>query len=151
MESDFRFRHPVDVRFSDIVVAGNVHHSRALIYFEEARWAYWGSVVGRGSQSDVDYTLAEVIVRYHRRIHFPSRLDVGARVSSMGRKHFVMQYEVVSQGGELLVSGESTQVMFDYDSAGTIPIPEKVRAAVEAWEPGVNETPRRRDETFGDV
>ncbi|GMR13502.1 MAG: thioesterase family protein [Gemmatimonadota bacterium] len=149
MESEFRFRHPLDVRFSDIDVAGNVHHSRALVYFEEARWAYWGSVVGRGSQSDVDYTLAEINVRYHRRIHFPARLDVGARVSSMGRKRFVMRYEVVSEGGEILVSGESTQVMFDYDSGDTMLIPEEVRAAIEAWESDVSEAPPRRDETFG--
>lgn len=151
MESEFSFRHPVDVRFSDIDVAGNVHHSRALIFFEEARWAYWGSVVGRGSQSDVDYTLAEINVRYRRRIHFPACLDVGVRVSSMGRKHFVMRYEVVSQDGDVMISGESTQVMFDYDSGDTIAIPDEIRAAIDEWEPEVSEALRPCDETFRGV
>lgn len=138
VESLFRFRHHVDVRFSDIDVAGNVHHAKALLFFEEARWAYWGVVVGRGTQDDVDYTLAEVHVRYHERIHFPSRLQVRARVSSLGRKHFVMEYEVVSDSGEVLVTGDSVQVMFDYESRRSVPMPDDVRRAIEAWEPALD-------------
>lgn len=58
---------------------------------------------------------------------------------------------VVSQEGEILVSGERTQVMLDYDSGDTIPTPNEVRAAVEAWEPKVSDAPRRPGETFGGV
>ena len=99
------------------------------------------------AQSDVDYTLAEINVRYHQRIQFPARLEVGARVSSIGRKHFVMEYQVASSEGEVLVSGESTQVMLDYDSGATVPILQEVRAAIEAWEPGLKGLPREHHGT----
>ena len=43
----YRFRHPVEVRFKDIDIGGHAHHSHALVYFEEARSAYWREGVGR--------------------------------------------------------------------------------------------------------
>ncbi len=58
-EPDFRFRHPVTVRFRDIDVGGHAHHSEALMYFEEARWAYWGEVIGSKSLDEIDYVLAQ--------------------------------------------------------------------------------------------
>ena len=133
-EVPFRFRFPVDVRFKDIDIGGHAHHSHALVYFEEARAAYWRDVVGRGTLGDVDYILAEASVRYHARVLWPQRLDVGVRVSRLGKRHFVMQYEVCSADGERLVSGESTQVMFDYEAAASKPIPEPVAKAIAAWD-----------------
>ena len=47
-DTRFRFHHPVTVRFRDIDIGGHAHHADALIYFEEARWAYWMEVVGQG-------------------------------------------------------------------------------------------------------
>ena len=130
----FRFRHPVEVRFQDMDVGGHAHHSHALVYFEEARWAYWREVVGRGSLDDVDYVLADAAVRYHRRIVWPARLDVGVRVATLGKKHFEMVYEVRSTDGERLLSGRTTQVWYDYEQGRTTRIPDDIRAAIEALE-----------------
>ena len=47
-EAPFRFRHAVEVRFKDIDLGGHAHHAQALVYFEEARTAYWREIVGRG-------------------------------------------------------------------------------------------------------
>lgn len=131
-ESPFAFRHPVDVRFKDVDIGGHAHHSHALVYFEEARAAYWREVVGKGTLDDVDYILAEARVRYHARILWPQRLDVGVRVSRLGKRHFEMEYEVRSAEGELLVSGTTTQVMYDYEAAGSMPIDDDTRAAIGA-------------------
>lgn len=128
----FAFWHPVEVRFKDIDVGGHAHHSLALVYFEEARARYWSEVAGRKGVDEVDFILAEARVRYHARILYPQRLTVGVRVSSMGKKHFVMEYLIRGAGGEDLASGETTMVMFDYGSRRTKPIPEEIRAAIEA-------------------
>ena len=130
----FRFRHPVAVRFQDIDVYGHAHHSRALIYFEEARWAYWGEVVGANNIENVSYVLAEVHVRYHRRILYPMTVEVGVRASHLANKHFVMDYEARSPEGEVLVSGNSVQVMYDYSTESSTTIPHPVRSAIEAWD-----------------
>jgi acyl-CoA thioester hydrolase len=130
----FRFRLPVGVRFQDVDVYGHAHHSRALIYFEEARWAYWGEVVGTQSIEDVSYVMAEVQVRYHRRILYPMTVEVCVRVSHLADKHFIMAYEARSPQGDVLVSGSSVQVMYDYAEQTSTTIPPAIRAALEAWD-----------------
>jgi acyl-CoA thioester hydrolase len=135
VEADaFRFRHPVEVRFRDIDLGGHAHHSQSLVYFEEARAAYWREVVGQPRIEDIDYILAEAEIRFHRRVLYPDRLSVGVRVSLLGKKHFVMLYEVLSQDGERLVSGRTVQVMFDYEAAKTMRIPPAVRQRIEAFD-----------------
>lgn len=130
-DSAFRFSHPVDVRFKDIDIGGHAHHSHALVYFEEARAAYWREVVGKGGLDGVDYILAEARQRYHARVLWPQRLAVGVRVSRLGKRHFEMEYEVRSSEGELLISGSTTQVMYDYEAASSMPVPAATRAAIE--------------------
>jgi acyl-CoA thioester hydrolase len=133
-EADFNFSHSVPVRFQDIDAYGHAHHSKPLIYFEEARWAYWNQVVGTGEIPEVRYVLAEFNVRYHKRILYPDILRVGVRVTGVGRKHFVMIYEARSGTGELLSSGTSTQVMYDYASGGSAAVPDELRATLEAFD-----------------
>lgn len=134
MDPLYRFHHSVDVRFSDVDVGGHAHHAQALVYFEEARAAYWREVVGREGTGEVDYVLAEARVRWHRRVLWPQKLSVGVRVSRLGRKHFVMEYEVCGPDGTRLQSGETTQVMYDYDAGAPKRLPDEVRATIEAFD-----------------
>ena len=133
-EPDASFSHGVEVRFRDVDVGGHAHHSLPLIYFEEARAAYWRKVVGRPDLEDIDYILAEASIRYHGRVFWPQRLAVGVRVSRLARKSFDMEYEVRSEDDELLVSGSTVQVMYDYDEESTLRVPDDVRRAVEELE-----------------
>ncbi|MBI4539681.1 MAG: acyl-CoA thioesterase [Gemmatimonadetes bacterium] len=133
-EQPFRFQYPVPVRFRDIDVGGHAHHSMALVYFEEARAAYWREVVGRPELEDIDYILAEATVRYHMRVLYPDTLTIGVRVNLLGRKHFVMEYDARSTSGERVASGETVQVMYDYRAGRSKPIPPEVRARIEAFE-----------------
>ncbi len=134
MDPIFRFRHSVDVRFRDIDLAGHAHHAQALVYFEEARSAYWREVVGRDGALDIDYIMAEASIRWHKRVLWPQVLSVGVRVSRLGRKHFEMQYEVCDAEGERLQSGSSIQVMYDYAAAATKRLPAEVRTAIESFD-----------------
>lgn len=128
----YRFHHHVEVRFKDIDVGGHAHHSHALVYFEEARAAYWREVVGRSGLEDVDYILAEATIRWHQRVLWPARLDVGLRVPLLARKHFAMEYLVTSLEGVPLVSGRTVQVMYDYQARASKRVPEDVRAGITA-------------------
>jgi len=133
----FRFRHPVEVRFRDLDPMGHAHHSLALIYFEEARGAYWREVVGRTGLEGIDFIMGETHVRHHARVRYPARLEVGVRVTSLGAKSFTMEYELRTGSGELLASGRTAQVMYDYAAACSKPIPPEVRRAIRAFEGGV--------------
>jgi len=128
----FRFTCPVDVRFKDIDVGGHAHHSHALVYMEEARAEYWRQVVGRPHSEEVDYILAEAKLRFHRRVLYPGRLEVAVRVARLGKRHFEMDYEVRSAEGDLLISGSTVQVMYDYAAGATRAIPTEVARAIQA-------------------
>ncbi|MDX1647081.1 MAG: thioesterase family protein [Longimicrobiales bacterium] len=130
----FRFHHRVPVRFRDIDVGGHAHHADALIYFEEARWAYWRKVVGSTDLDAMDYVLAECRIRWHARVLWPQEVIVGVRVSRLGRKHFEMEYEVRSKDGEKLQSGTTVQVMYDYDRGASKRMPDDLRTTLEAFD-----------------
>ncbi len=127
----FHFVQPVDVRFKDIDIGGHAHHSHALVYFEEARAAYWTKVVGRQGLEGIDYVLAETRIRWHQRVLWPQTLSVGVRVSRLGKKHFHMEYEVRGEDDALLVSGMTVQVMYDFAAGTSKPLPPEVRTAIE--------------------
>ena len=122
------------VRFRDIDIGGHAHHSVALMFFEEARAAYWRDVLGRQGIEDIDYILAEATIRFKQRVLYPDTLDVGVAVTVLGKKHFVMAYEVKSSGGEVLSTGSTTQVMFDYERGRSKRIPEEMRGRIETFE-----------------
>lgn len=127
----FRFTHPVPVRFKDVDVGGHAHHSHALVYFEEARAAYWARVTGRSGLDGVNYILAEASVRFHARVLWPQSLSVGVRVSKLGKRHFHMEYEARAEDGELLLSGTTVQVVYDYDAGSSTAMSAEVRSAIE--------------------
>lgn len=129
-----RFHQRVPVRFRDLDAMGHVHHSVPLLYIEEARAAYWRAVAGRETVADIDYLMGEVSLRYHRPIRYPDDIDVALRVSELGTKSFRMEYEVRSGTGELLVSGTSVQVLYDYTAGRSVPIPATLRTRIEAYE-----------------
>src|SRR4051812_43292320 len=95
-DASFRFRYPVAVRFRDIDIMGHAHHSLPLVYFEEARAAYWRDVAKRPDIVSTDYIIAEFTIRYHARTLFPDTLSVGVRTSRLGGKSFEMEYEARS-------------------------------------------------------
>ncbi|MGD8276391.1 MAG: thioesterase family protein [Gemmatimonadota bacterium] len=132
----YRFRRTVDVRFRDLDAMGHAHHTLPLIYLEETRAEYWRRVAGRAALRDIDYVMAEVTVRFHERIEWPARLDVGLRTSRLGEKSFDMEFEIRAEDGRLLSSGRTVQVFFDYDAGVSRPLPAELRARIERFEAG---------------
>lgn len=126
----------MEVRFRDLDPAGHAHHSLPLICFEEARAAYWRDVAGRPGLDDVDYIMAGATLRYHARIRWPGRLRVGVRATRLGGKSFTLAYAIWTESGELVSSGETVQVMFDYHADRSIPIPAELRGRIERFEGG---------------
>jgi len=60
--------------------------------------------------SDFQFILAEVTCSYRSPAHLGETLLVGIRVSSVGRKSFVFQYEMRDQAtGRLVADGRSVQ------------------------------------------
>ncbi|HSK17905.1 MAG TPA: thioesterase family protein [Longimicrobiales bacterium] len=127
------FRTPVSVRFRDLDAMGHAHHTLPLIYLEEARAAFWRELRGSAAVESIDYVMAEITVRFHARIRYPSDVTVGLAVQRVGAKSFTTGFEVRSADGELLSSGSAVQVSYDYGADRSKPIDGHVRSALEAW------------------
>ena len=126
------------MRFHDLDAMGHAHHTLPVIYFEEARAAYWREVVGRPTVDDIDYVLAEIRVQFKQRILYPATLTVRTGVTHLGNASFTMGYELVNEEGAILATGESVQVMFDYQSGKSMRMPDQSRVRIEKFE-GLNE------------
>lgn len=127
------FRTRVPVRFRDLDAMGHAHHTLPLIYLEEARAAFWRELRGSAAMESIDYVMAEITVRFHARIRYPSDVTVGLAVQRVGAKSFTTGFEVRSAEGELLSSGSAVQVSYDYGAGRAKPIDGDVRSALDAW------------------
>ena len=134
MTSPLKFNCRVPVRFHDLDVMGHAHHTLPIIYFEEARAAYWREIAGRPNVADIDYVLAEIRVQFKQRILYPATLMVRAGVTHVGNASFTMAYELTDEEGAVLATGESVQVMFDYERGKSMRMPPEVRARIEKYE-----------------
>lgn len=130
----FRLVHEVAVRFRDLDPMDHAHHSLPLMYWEDARARYWRDVAGRRDVAAIDYVMGEFTLRYHQRITFPAVLRAGVRVTRLGEKSFDMEYGLWDADGRLMASGNSTQVMFDYEAGRSKLLDPETRARIEAFE-----------------
>jgi acyl-CoA thioester hydrolase len=137
-QPDFRFTHRVEVRFRDLDAMGHAHHTLPLVYLEEARAAYWRQVAGRQELDDIDYVLAEVRVRFHARILWPATLTVALATTRLGGSSFEMAFEIRDGAGQVLASGTTQHVMFDYDAGRSMKVPRELRKRLAAFE-GIEE------------
>lgn len=130
---DGRFHFPVAVRFRDLDSHGHAHHTLPLIYLEEARAELWRQLTGSAELDAIDYVIAELVVRYHARTHYPDTADVALAVSHVGTKSFAMEFAVRSAAGTMLSSGRVVHIAFDYESGASKPIEPHIRKQLDAW------------------
>jgi acyl-CoA thioester hydrolase len=113
---------------------GHAHHTLPLIYLEEARAAYWREVAGRKEVGEIDYVIAEITVQFHKRIYWPGSLEVGLKVSRIGRKSFEMEFEITDQEGEIMAKGKTVQVGYDYKEGRAREIEQEIKRRIEEYE-----------------
>ena len=134
---EFKFFHPIEVRYGDLDPQGHVNNAKYLTYFEQARINYivhlglWKST----SFADIGVILAEARLTFRLPVLFAQQTKVGVRVTRLGNKSLDMEYCLEDcASGQELANGSSVMVTYDYRSNQTIPIPAAWRAAISAFE-----------------
>ncbi len=134
---DFRFYHPLEVRYADLDPQGHVNHAKFLTYMEQARFAYvreLGLWDGR-SFLEIGMILAEARVSYRAPIQLGDSIRVGVRVSRLGTKSFDVEYRIEDRHTEKeLANGMTVMVAYDYSREESIEIPEVWRHAISTFE-----------------
>jgi len=128
------------VQWGDQDAFRHVNNTVYLRWFESGRIAYARSV-GLHASMETDRVgpiLASIRCDYRRPITFPDSVRVGTKVVRIGRTSLTMEHRVVAESsGAVAAEGTSVVVVFDYGAARPRPIPDPIRAAIEAFEGGI--------------
>jgi acyl-CoA thioester hydrolase len=134
---NYRYFHPIEVRYGDLDPQGHVNNARYLTYFEQARIGYIRhlGLWKEGSFLELGIILASTSLSFLAPVKFGQMVEAGARVCRLGNKSMTMEYCLQdSQIGQALCTGTSVLVTYDYRSGESIPIPLDWRAAICAFE-----------------
>ena len=135
--AEFRFYHPIEVRYGDLDSQGHVNNAKYLTYMEQARINYVKSLGlwPGGSFMDVGIILADAQVTFLAPIQFGSPLQVGARITRLGNKSLTMEYRLEDrENSQQYATGSTVLVAYDYREGRSIPIPPGWREKILAFE-----------------
>ena len=136
--SNFRFYHPIEVRYGDLDPQGHVNNAKFLTYFEQARLAYWVQMelFTKGqSFMELGIILADVHITYLEPVYYGQNIKVGVHVSKLGNKSMTWQQNIVdADTGKELAKGEVIIVAYDYKEEKTISIPQEWREKITQFE-----------------
>ena len=127
--SDYKFKTPVAIRFSDIDAVGHVNNAIYLTYFEFARFKYWKEIL--------DWNLREngVIVgrseiNYLKPITLDDEIFCYVRVTRIGNSSFDVMHVLVKNsinGEEICTTGKTVCISYDYNAGKSVAIPKLER------------------------
>jgi acyl-CoA thioester hydrolase len=136
--SDFRFYHPIEVRYGDLDPQGHVNNAKHLTYFEQARIAYWiklGLFTKDQSFMEIGVILADVHLTYLEPIYYGQNIQVGVHVSKLGNKSMTWEQNIVdTDTGRELARGKVVVVAYDYRKEQTMSIPQEWREKITQFE-----------------
>jgi acyl-CoA thioester hydrolase len=136
--SDYKFFHPIEVRYGDLDPQGHVNNAKYLTYFEQARVNYLihlGLFTKDRSFMEIGFIIADIHITYHAPIHYNDVIKVGAQMVKIGNKSMTLKQCVMNEKtGEILASGTLVIVTFDYGEKKTTPVPDHWRRTISAFE-----------------
>ena len=136
--SEFRFYHPIEVRYGDLDPQGHLNNAKYLSYFETARINYFshlGLFTPGQSFMDVGVILAEARVTFHAPVQFGMPVKVGVRIGKIGNNSMTVEQNIVrADTGEVMATGQVILVAFDYHTNKSQPVPDEMREKISAFE-----------------
>ena len=127
----FVYRHRLSVRFRDCDAMGHANHAVYFTYFEQCRLTFWKEQTGAASPYG-RVILARAECDYRAPAHFGDELEVRLTVGDIGRSSFALGYEIVHvTGGQLVATGKTVMVSYDYETGKSVPLSADARALLE--------------------
>ena len=127
------FRHwsPVTIRFSDQDSLAHVNNVALAQYFEVGRTAYvYDMIRAAGCEEQIEFILARLVIDFHRELHYPGAVEVGARLTRLGTKSLTTGYAIFS-GDACIATSEAVNVFYDMATRRSTEPPPDVRALLE--------------------
>ena len=133
---EFRYEHPIEVRFVDTDAFGHVNNATFLSYFEASRAGYYARVTGSPFMTGENgmkhtFVIAGARIAYRSPVLFGEPLLGGVRFAWVGGSSFAFEYSIRAEKsavGEarVVADGETLQVMFDLELNRVMRVPAEL-------------------------
>jgi acyl-CoA thioester hydrolase len=136
--TDFPVQVKISVAWGEMDTYGHINNIYYLRYFETARIQYFleNGLINLKSETGLGPILAQTTCKYHKPLTYPDQIVVGAKVKSMSKSSFVMEYLIVSEKVGVAASGEGVIVMYNYNTSQKAELPLVTKASIEETEKG---------------
>ena len=128
--TDFQFWTTINTRWRDMDALGHINHATYLSYMESARVDLYMELGFSGIRKEMDEStiLASMEVSYLKQASHPSTLDIGHRISRVGKKSFDTLAGIFFQGeDQMICSAIFRLVSFNYEINQTILVPKLIK------------------------
>jgi acyl-CoA thioester hydrolase len=125
------------IQWGDQDAFGHVNGVVYFRWFETARVEYLDRSLGQlmSRAAGQGPILASIKCDYRRQLKHPDTILVSASITEIGRSSLKMRHLLYSQAQQAIAAeGESTVVMFDYQSQRPVPVPDDIRRQIERLE-----------------
>jgi len=134
----FRFSTTLEVRWRDLDALGHVNNAVYFTYLEQARFQYLRELgLIPSDPFGIGMILAEARCQFKSPLELGERVTIYTRVSELRNSSFIFEYRIEGEDGRVAATARSVQVCYDYQNQHSIPIPDKWREAITAYEPGL--------------
>jgi acyl-CoA thioester hydrolase len=108
----------------------NIYYFR---YFETTRIHFFEEIglLQHLKDKGVGPILAETSCRFMKPVFYPDTITVGARIKSIGKTSFIMEYCAVSDRDGVAATGEARMVIYNYNISEKTEIPAHIRTALK--------------------
>jgi acyl-CoA thioester hydrolase len=127
----YPFVHHDTVRFRDVDAWGHVNNAVYLTYCEDARMAYLAHLGLVRSVAEAQMILARAEIDFRSPTHVGEELEIGVRPGQLGRKSFVLEYQVRADG-RVVAESTSVLVAYDYRRGEAVEVPAAWKEALAA-------------------
>lgn len=135
-DTAFRFSTPIAVRFRDLDAFGHVNNAVYFTYMEMARVEYFKYIgLLTADFPSPFFIIAEANCQFKVPILMSTALRLRVRVNRLGNSSFDMVYEFADEAtDQVLATGHTVQVMFDYGVKRVVPLPDRWRQTLSDFE-----------------
>jgi acyl-CoA thioester hydrolase len=131
----FTFWHRERVRFRDVDLQQIIYYGKYLDYFDNALYEYLRSLGfetgGIDARHGFDTSVVHVEIDYVSPAAFDDLIDVGLRITRLGRTSFDVHYEI-REAERVVCRAKLVLVNYDARMRRARPIPQAIRTAIEA-------------------
>jgi acyl-CoA thioester hydrolase len=135
--ADFPVVITLPVQWGEQDAFGHVNNAVYFRWFESSRIAYLdrAGLSALMECEKIGPILAAIGCNYRQQLKFPDTVDVGSRITHIGRSSMKMANVLYSRARSAAIAdGESTIVAFDYRAQRPVPVPQEIRDAIAALE-----------------